>query len=63
MTHTNIMYNIVQKIFVKLDMYRKRKMLQAKECCHHYEKGHKPYPDLQHEDISSFNAKFFDNLS
>ncbi len=38
-------------------------MQHAKECCHQYEKGHKSYPDLKHDDIVSFNAKFFDDLS
>ena len=63
MTYTVTIYNIVPKIFDKLNTYRNKKMQQAKECYHRYEKGHKPYPDLKHEDISSFNAKFFDNLS
>jgi len=63
MTHTIRIYTIVPKIFDKLNTYRNKKMQQAKECCNQYEKGHKSYPDLKHDDIVSFNAKFFDDLS
>lgn len=66
MTHTNIIYrianNLAQKILDKLDTYRKRKIQCAKECCQRYEIGHKSLSKLQHREITSFNAKFFDNL-
>lgn len=66
MTHTNIIYRITntlsQKILDKFDTYRKRKTQQAKECCRRYEIGHKSFSKLQHKEITSFNAKFFDDL-
>lgn len=66
MLHTNIIYrivnNLLQKVLDKFDTYRKKKILHAKECCRHYEIGHKSFSKLQHKEITSFNAKFFDDL-
>lgn len=66
MTHTTIIYrianNLVQQILDKFDTYRKRKTQRAKECYRRYQIGHKSFSKLQHKEITSFNANFFDDL-
>ncbi|WP_196599837.1 hypothetical protein [Pectinatus frisingensis] len=46
----------------QLNDYRNKKMRQARRCCKNYEYCHKYPLKLEHTDIVSYNAKFFDYL-
>lgn len=65
MSNTNktfIFNKLLHYLLVKLDAYGQRKTLSAKECCRRYDVCHKTMHKLEHGDLCSFNAKFFDYL-
>lgn len=54
--------NMKEILLRQLNDYRNKKMQRARKCCKNYEYCHKYPLKLEHTDIVSYNAKFFDYL-